>query len=196
LVREARRLGLVGLAGLACAIGAFLVSSQPQDIESSRYLVAVQWFLPLALAPLAQRLGAQRFALVLTPWLACAAAAAAISIDVPKTLRPLPADGLDADDRALRDTMRARGLHGAWAQYWVSYRLTYLFREDPIVVPIDHGESRYAPYDLTVAAGPAVFVLDPLEPRARFDSLVSSLRGSNAHFQLARAGRYLVVEVR
>jgi len=141
-----RRLGLCGVAVSAASVAAFLGSSMPEDFWSSRYFVSLLWAAPLALAPLARRLGPGKLVAVLFPWLTCAVISAVLALDMPRSLRPAPLDGLTPSERALRDSLRVRGVRASTAGYWTAYRLTYLFAERPILVPSAPSEDRYPPY--------------------------------------------------
>ena len=56
------------------------------------------------------------------------------------------AANLTPSERALRDSLRVRGVRASTAGYWTAYRLTYLFAERPILVPSAPSEDRYPPY--------------------------------------------------
>jgi len=193
-----RRMGLCGALAAAGSVAAFLVSGLSQDLWSSRYLVAALWAAPLALAPAAHLLGAGRLLLGLIPWLASATIAACVALEIPASLRPGPLDGLSPDEVALRDFLRNRGVRAGTAQYWVSYRLTYLFGERPIIVPINQEEDRYPPYrDLFRSAGRLAYVFHPSQSSVRIGPVRQMLEGSGKHIvEEARFGPYtaLVVE--
>ena len=118
----------------------------PEDFWSSRYFVSLLWAAPLALAPIGRRLGAGKLSALLFPWFGCAVIAAVLALDIPRSLRPAPLDGLTPAERVFRTSLRLRGVRATAAGYWTAYRLTYLFGERPIVVPTDPSEDRYAPY--------------------------------------------------
>jgi hypothetical protein len=141
-----RRFGLCGTVIAATSVAAFLASSMPEDLWSTRYLIAVLWAAPFALAPAAYLLGPARLLAGLSPWLVSAGIAAALALEMPGSFRPAPFDGLSADERSLRDFLRSRGVRAGAADYWTSYRLTYLFAENPVVIPLDPSQERYAPY--------------------------------------------------
>ncbi len=59
-----------------------------------------------------------------------------------------------------------RGVHAAIADYWVSYRLTFLYEEAVVVVPIHEREDRYRTYrDRYRAASRSAYVFDPKRSR-------------------------------
>ena len=189
-----RRLGLLGAAAAASSLAAFLPSAMPEDLWSSRYLVGLLWFAPFALAPAAAWLGARRLALALSPWIASATIAAALWAGVPAALRPAPFDGLLDEDRALRDFLRERKVPAATAQYWLSYKLAYLFAEDPVVVPLSPNDDRYAPWRATFeSAAQVAYLFHTREPRARASDLIESLRRAHAGYEVRSVGGYTVV---
>jgi hypothetical protein len=175
----ARRLGLLGLAAAASAVGGFLVSAMPSDMWSTRYLTPVIWFAPFALAPLAAWLKPRALAVLLAPYLMVAAVGGWMSYG-PYVNGPLPVRsprGVALDEEALARFLRKRDVRFASAQYWLAYRLTFLFGEDPIVVPMNHQQDRYAPYLEGFRAAPVVaFIFHPSEPRASPGAMEPVLR--------------------
>ncbi len=149
---EMRRLGLFGAAMLPVTIGGFLVSPMVMDHFSSRYLVAILLVAPFALAPLATRFAPRRLAFALAPYLISAAVSGWVSY-APFGLSVHPSLATDA---RLGEMLRERGIHHAVADYWASYRLAFLFREDPIVVPRNEGEDRHRPSRDAFDAAPVV----------------------------------------
>ncbi|MEO5730740.1 MAG: hypothetical protein ABI134_36570, partial [Byssovorax sp.] len=149
---EMRRLGLFGAAVLPVTIGGFLVSPMVMDHFSSRYLVAILLVAPFALAPLATLLAPRRLAFALAPYLISAAVSGWVSY-APFGLSVHPSLATDA---RLGEMLRERGIHHAVADYWASYRLAFLFREDPIVVPRNEGEDRHRPSRDAFDAAPVV----------------------------------------
>jgi hypothetical protein len=139
---EVRRLGAVGVLALPVTIGGFLVSPMVMDHFSSRYLASILLMAPFALAPVASLLGAPRFAAALAPYLVSAAVSGWVSY-APFGVAVHPS--LAVDER-LGAALRERGIRYAMADYWASYRLTFLYREAPIVVPTNEVEDRYRPY--------------------------------------------------
>ena len=147
---EIRRLGLVGAAMVPVTIGGFLVSPMVMDHFSSRYLVAILLLSPFALAPLAAWIGPRRLAL--GPYLISAAVSGWVSY-APFGLSAHPSLATDAH---LGEVLRERGIHVAEADYWASYRLAFLYREDPLVVPTNPAEDRHRPSRDAFEAAPVV----------------------------------------
>lgn len=137
-----RQLGLAGFVAALSSSGGFLLSTWPADIFSDRYLAPAAVAIPFALAPLAWMLGARRFALAFAPsmlallisgWLGCG--------DFVRG--PLPVRtprGAAVDERALRAQLLERGIHAAAADYWLAYRLSFLWQEDPVVANVEGWE--------------------------------------------------------
>jgi hypothetical protein len=183
---EVRRLGLFGFVATASALGGFLVSSMPADMWSARYLAPIVWTAPFALAPVAYVLGPRRFGWGLSVYLAVAAVGGWVSYG-PYVRGPLPMldpRGQAHDEDELAAALRQRGVKYAAAQYWLSYRLTFLFREDPVVIPLADWEDRYPPYRGAFAAAPVVaYLFHPSEPRATPEPYEAELRRAGAKYE-------------
>lgn len=163
-----RRLGGFGFAVAALTVLAFLVSVMVMDLFSSRYLAALVLLSPFALAPLAARLGAKRLLFLLAPYLLGAGLSGWVGygdqVDGARVVT-LPGHGA-ADNLALGRMLEDRGVHAAIADYWVSYRLTFLYEEAVVVVPIHEREDRYRTYrDRYRAASRSAYVFDPKRSR-------------------------------
>ena len=163
-----RRLGLFGALVAVLCLASFLLSTMVMDLFSSRYLAALVLASPFALAPLAFQLRARRLALVLAPYLLGAGTAGWLGYGEEVNgaeVALLPGHG-SRDERALEAMLSARGIHVAIADYWVSYRLTFLYGERIAVVPIHEREDRYAPYRREYAAAArTAYIFDPKRSR-------------------------------
>ena len=107
-------------------------------------------------------------------------------------------NGKAVDELALASALRARGLRYGLADYWVAYRLTFLMREDPILVPWHAELDRYAPYRRAMEAEQTIaYVYDPywsVEDLAyRKSELQSGKGGFEPAFEEFRVGRYSVL---
>jgi hypothetical protein len=170
---ELRRLGLVGALMFPATIGGFLLSPMVMDHFSSRYLASILLAAPFAIAPAAHLLRGRRLALVLAPYLVSAAVSGWVSYR-PFGLSRHPS--LDVDER-LGAALRERGIRYVVADYWASYRLTYAWRENPIVVPKNEVEDRYRPYRERFDAEPVVaYVFDPYRSRERLDEIETKIK--------------------
>lgn len=181
-----RRLGLLGgLVALTSLVG-FLVSSSPVDMWAARYLAPIVWAAPFALAPAAHSLGARRFLPALAPYVIAAAVGGWLSFG-PYVQGPLPVRdprGVATEEAQLGAALRARGVEYAAAQYWLAYRLTFLWHEAPIVVPLDPTTDRYPPYRHAYEEAPIIaYLFDTTDPRADAASCEASLRATGGRYE-------------
>jgi hypothetical protein len=192
-----RQLGLAGALTYPVALGAFLVSVMVMDHFSMRYLAVLTIMLPFAAMPAASLLGTRRFAIVIAPHLVASALCGWIGygpfVRGPRPVRETPEL---RDDYVLFDLLRARGVGYAEADYWASYRLTFLSGERIVVVPTNAGEDRYPPYrrafeDARVFA----YVFDPGRSREDLREAEARLTATNAHVEGLRAGGHTVLLV-
>ncbi len=191
---DVRRLGFVGALTFPLAIGAFLVSVMVMDHFSMRYLAVLTLMTPFAVAPAAKVLGPRRLALVLGPHLLASAIAGWVGYG-PFVRGPMPVTETPElrDDYTLRDLLRARHLRFATADYWASYRLTYLFREEIIVVPSNAAEDRHAAYRRAFEAEPVfAYVYDPGRSREDLAAAEHELVASSARVERTTAGSLTV----
>ena len=175
-----RRLGLVGALMVPAAIGGFLLSPMVMDHFSSRYLASILLLAPFALAPITHLLGGRRFLAAMAPYLVSAAVSGWLSY-APFGLTRHPS--LDVDQK-LGAALRERGIHYAFAHYWASYRLTFEFREDPIVVPTPLAEDRYPPYQAAFEREPVVaYIHDAYRSRGGPEQFELELRRGEWPFE-------------
>jgi hypothetical protein len=141
-------LGLYGVAVLALDVAAFLASPMVMDVFSARYLAAIVLMMPFALAPAASRLKPAVFTALMAPYLVSAGVCGWVGFGGQvRGLSPVRLPGGGAlDEERLQALLRDHSVGHAVADYWVSYRLTFLYRETIEVVPIHPEEDRYAPY--------------------------------------------------
>ncbi len=192
---QVSRVGVFGLTVVGSTVAAFLISTKPEDVWSARYLAPVVLAAPFALAPAYRRLGRWFLVLVL-PYLVSSAVSGwrAYGDWVAGPFPARTAVQTDRDVAALRDLLRQRGVRYGVAQYWLAYRLSFLFGEDPVLVPFDPAEDRYAPYrDGVVAAKAVAFVFHPSEPRARPEPVEATLRQNGTPFERLAVGGFTVL---
>ncbi|MBL8924623.1 MAG: glycosyltransferase family 39 protein [Pseudonocardia sp.] len=194
-----RGLGALGLIGTAASVGGFLVSTMPADLLSARYLAPIVWLAPFTLAPAAHALGARWFAVGIAPLVV------AIGVGGWYAYAPYVHDGIPVrdprgvaqDEVVLADALRAQGIHHAAAQYWLAYRLTFLFDEDPVVVPLAVADDRYRPYRDGFDAAPVVaYVFHPSEPRATPEAVETQLAAEGATYRREEIAGFTVLVVR
>ena len=161
-----RRLGIVGTAQGAVSLLGFLGSPTVSDIWASRMLYPLILSVPFALAPAAYLFRSWRFPVVLSPYLLMIIVAGWRSYGhFADGWLPAGTPRGTADDEAeLAQALRERGIKYATGQYWLAYRLTFLFNENPIVVPLD-SEDRYPRYKEEFdKASRVAYVFHPSQP--------------------------------
>jgi hypothetical protein len=186
---ESRRLhllglGLYGLAVLVLNLAAFLVSPMVMDLFSARYLAAMVLMAPFALAPAAARVNREILAGLLAPYLVSAMASGWLGFGREvKGLFPVRlASGGASDEERLQVLLRERGVEHAIADYWVAYRLTFLYREAIEVVPLHPEEDRYAPYRRAFDSAKRVaYVFDARRSREQLESMREELATHGAY---------------
>jgi hypothetical protein len=194
-----RRLGVVGLIVCGCSLGGFCLSEMPEDVWSVRYLSPILWSAPFALAPAAFLLRGRSLALLLGPYLVSAAVAGWLSWgDSTKAIVPtLTARGQAAEESQLGAYLRDKGIEAGAAQYWLAYRLTFLFHENPVVIPLRPREDRYEPYRRKFAMAPTkVYIFHPSEPRAIPDPYEATFRSTGVHFERVVIAGFTLLIVR
>jgi hypothetical protein len=183
-----RRTALFGAGAAGTALGGFLVSGWPSDMWSTRYLAPILWAMPFTLIPLIKRLRPRGFAVLLAPYLAVAAVGGWLSygayVDGPWPR--LDARGAATDEDQVAQYLRERGYEYGFAQYWLAFRLTFLWQEHPIIASFEW--DRYPPYRISATSAPKqAFIFHPSEPRASPAMVLPALR--------SRPGKTEVVEV-
>jgi hypothetical protein len=183
---------------LPITVGAFLFSLMVMDAYSMRYLASVVLFSPFALAPLVERLQAKRAAIALSPYLVVAAIGGWLGYGrFVDGWRVRIEPGRAEDERMLFASMHERGVTSAMADYWISYRLTFLSHEQLLVVPTHAKEDRYGPYREAFAAAPVVaYFFDPVRSREAPDSIEAHLRSAGVDFDRSErleVGRYVAL---
>lgn len=189
-----RRLGFMGSLTYPTTIGAFLVSVMVMDHFAMRYLATLTLLLPIASIPAATMFGTRRFAFLLAPHLVASALCGWIGYgSFARGVVPVVDTAQVRDDASLFDLLRVRGIRHAQADYWVSYRLTFLSREQVIVVPNNQAEDRYAPYRQAFEAAPSyAYIFDPARSREDIQARELLLLQSSAHLEKVTVGRLTV----
>jgi hypothetical protein len=194
-----RRLATLGAIMLPVTLGAFAVSVMVMDRLSARYLVAIVLMAPFALAPALAFIGPRRFALLLAPYLLSSAVAGWLSYgDDIHGVRPVRHDSSTSDEARLHELLQEQGLSFGVADYWVAYRLTFLFGEEQVVVPWHEQLDRYSPYRRAFALRSRVaYIFDPWRSKEELAKREAAIRAGQTEFaprfQSLRAGRYTVL---
>jgi hypothetical protein len=173
------RLFAFGFTALVVTVTSFQLSVMVMDHFSMRYLAAMILGFPFLVAPALEHLRLRRGVGMLVPYLAVAGAAGWLShgpyVQGP---RPVLSDaGRAADEAHLQGTLAGLGVTAATADYWSSYRLTFLFREAIPVVPLHDSQDRYPPYRETYGRARTVaYVFDALRSFEDREKTVADLR--------------------
>ena len=191
---EVSRLGLLGSGAAVTSVLGFLLSGMPDDMWAARYLAPIVWLAPFALAPLAYLFTTRGIGVVLAPYLTVAAMGGWLSFGhyVNGPLPRLDPRGQAKDELEVANFLRSRQVEAASAQYWLSYRLTFLYLENPIVVPL--ADDRYPPYrDTFNRASRVAYVFHPSEPRARPEQVLPSLVAQGGRVERAEIAGFTVL---
>jgi hypothetical protein len=192
---EVARLGLLGAGAAAAAVLGFLLSGITYDMWAVRYLAPIVWLAPFALAPLAYLVvSATGLGLVLLPYLSVAAIGGWLSFG-HYVNGPLPRRdrrGQAREELVVARFLRSRHITLAAAQYWLSYRLTFLYQEDPIVVPL--ADDRYPPYrEAFDHASTVAYIFHPSEPRAIPAQVLPSLVAQGGRVERVQIATFTVL---
>lgn len=175
----AKSFGLFGSLGALAALGGFLASNRPGDMWAARYLAPLVWLAPFALVPWAQALRPRGLTALLAPYLVSAAIGGWMSFGA-WSVTPR---GSAAEELRLGETLRARGIEVAHAPYWLAYRLTFLWQEQPVVLSLD--EDRRPEYRTETAnAKKVAYVFHPSEPRSTPEQVLPTLTGPVERLEL------------
>jgi predicted nucleic acid-binding protein len=141
----------------------FLFSVMPMDRHASRYLVALVLVLPFMLLVVGNFVGTRWLALMLCPLVASYAVSGWLAYEpFVDGVRIVDAGWEHNEARLLRELSR-RGIRFGIADYWAAYRLTFMFQEQVIVVPLHESQDRYAPYRRALSEGSRyAYIFDPL----------------------------------
>ena len=86
------------------------------------------------------------------------------------------------------------GLQGTFG---LAYRLTFLFDEDPVVVPLAGADDRYRPYRDGFEAAPVVaYLFHPSEPRAKWETTAAQLDAQGVAYRREEISGFTVLVVR
>ncbi len=118
--------------------GLFLVSAAHVDTQSYRYLIP--WYAGLSVAWAAGSL-----ALARRKVLASLVVGAMIAVHGWQQILWHDKLAPDTQSLAVLDCLRRHGIRGGYAEYWTSYKLTFLAREEIIIAPTT-GIDRYPAY--------------------------------------------------
>jgi len=192
-----RRLGIFGVLVTASTLGAFVVSVMPNDQWGTRYLAPMILVLPLTLAPAVYRLRtARRAALAIAIYTVSAAVGGWMSygLDYRRDIWPAPTTvGQAEEEKQLAAFLRQQGILVGAAQYWLAYRLTFLFQEKHLIVPLEPLQDRYPPYRKAFDdAREVAYIAHPSMPWITGPNLAMDLYGRHARYERYLVARYTV----
>jgi hypothetical protein len=183
-----RRLGMFGLITTVLTLAAFVFSVMPADLWSVRYLGPIFWAVPFALAPLAHWLGQRTFTLAILPWLIVGGISGWRSYQSPFT-----ADDL-SEEHQLIEHLKTNHIKYAAADYWLAYRLTFVSREEVIVVPIDPLDDRYEQYRRQFLNEPkTALIFHPSWSRQSQQTFERSLQEQHITYRSQQLGKFTIV---
>src|SRR5262249_14311534 len=130
-------------------------------------------------------LGARRFAMAIAPYVAASAIAGWVGYGpFVRGIAPVRIDAGVTDEERLFVALGDRGVRYGLADYWVSYRLTFLAREALVVVQTNASEDRYAPYRAQLEQAQTVaYVYDPYRSREEAGSFERRVATGQTPFQ-------------
>ena len=146
-------------------------------VSTSTLLAILFAALPLA-KRFESRASMRGFALLFMPWVVASAIGGWVGYG-PFVHGLAPVNGMPTlkDDIALIEAMKGQGVRFALADYWASYRLTFLSKEELVVVPLHEGQDRYRPYrDQLERAAKVAYVFDPERSFENRDEALANFR--------------------
>jgi len=155
--RTSRRLAWCGAGWMGVSLIGFVFTNRAMDMMSARYLVPVLLGFPLVAAPALDRLvrqGRTKPAMALLLLVVAHFGVAGwrgYGGWLEGGLPHVTSYGSGADERALLAALQQRGVEAATGDYWVAYRLTFLW-EERLPVPPSYGTERYGPYRQRLAS--------------------------------------------
>ena len=186
----------MGFVVTLSTIAGFMVSRMPIDMWSARYLAPVLWFAPLTAAPLAASLK-KRFLLALILPFSILSGLNAWHFMKPCVdgIRPVYVIGKQVeDDRALEIALLKSRVRYAAADYWTAYRLTFLFHEKIIVVPLDPNRDYYQPFRKEYeAAIQKAYIFSASDNRVKPDLYERQLKENRVSYRRTQVGGYTVL---
>jgi hypothetical protein len=196
---QVRRLGMFGFAVAACTIAGFLASpdTPTTGLWATRFLTPIIWAAPFALAPVAYLAGTKRLALGIAPYLVAAAVGGWLGFG-PYVRGPAivhSPHGVAAEEAQLGALLRQRGIDYAAADYWLAYRLTFLWGEEPIVIPlIPPGGERYLPYQRGFdGATEVAYIFHPYAQRTEPASYARGLAEAGIRYEQQHVGDFTIL---
>jgi hypothetical protein len=173
------RWGIVGVFGVLLTFVGFLGSVMVMDQFSMRYLAAATLLLPFALVPFARKLPMWVLLSLLGMHLQATAISGWVSF-TPYVAGALPVRstiGSGAAETKLVAFLQEQEVDVAEADYWASYRLSFLAQERIVVVPTNATEDRYPPHRIRfLDATKVAYIHDAFRSRESVDTARKTAR--------------------
>jgi hypothetical protein len=191
---EWRRLWAFATLTFVLTFIGFLFSMMPMDLYASRYLVSLVLVTPLLLGVWSQALRARWLVALSAPMILSFALSGWLGFEPLVRGHSIVDARLETNEAQLLAELRRRDIKVAMADYWAAYRLTFLFQERVIVVPLHASQDRYAPYRQEfLRAERYAYIFDRRrseESQRTLDEHVA--RGQEARFHVGPFDVYLV----
>ena len=189
-----RRLGLLGSAVAFSSLAGFTVSLAVEDMWTARLLAPVVLAVPFAIAPLGFWFRGPRLLAVLSPYLFAIAVGGWLTfgmfVDGPFPRRT--PRGVADEEAQVAAMLVKRGIRYGTAHYWLAYRLTFIFQERPIIVPLD-SEDRYPRYRAEFNATPVVaYIFHPSQPWLDPNVYEEKLKKERAEYEKIRMFEFTI----
>jgi hypothetical protein len=190
-----RAVGFAAACTFPLALVAFLLSVMVMDHFSMRYLVVLTLMTPFVVSPAAYALGPKRFALAFAPHVAASAVAGWIGYGpFVHGFRPVRETAELRDDYAAIGMLHGRGIKYAMADYWASYRLTFLSQESLVVVPKNPAEDRYWNYRRAFEAEHVwAYIFDPNRSREDLAEAEDEITKASASVEKVKVGELTIL---
>lgn len=193
---EIRRLGALGVVVAASCFAGFSISAVASDMWAGRLLAPVVLTMPFVLAPGAYLLRGWRFAAVMSPYVAALLVAGWVGFGpFVDGLRPQVTDHCSGErEMQVAAALRQRGVKMAAGHYWLAYRLTFLFQENPVVAPIE-SEDRYPPYRTGFNDRVVAYLFHADQPWLTADQYEARFRASGQRVERQRVADFDILYV-
>ncbi|HVS00708.1 MAG TPA: glycosyltransferase family 39 protein [Thermoanaerobaculia bacterium] len=172
----------------------FVLSPNPQDVLSNRYLLPWLSSLPVLAGAFLVRIGRRSKIAALAAALLLVGFPAAQAVDVARMAGYLGpglriADQPETLEWVLR-YLRKEGIRGAYAPYWLSYEATFLSGEQIVVAPLQDWD-RYPAYTQTVnGLSRVAYIFE--RGSGQEATFLARLRESGKRYEARRIGRHAV----
>jgi hypothetical protein len=146
-----RILGLFGTTVIAVSLLGFLVSFMAIGSGASRYLTPLIFVSPFLLTAVLRKKGMGFVRVFVIPYLVANSVMFLSDLYASRQRGPVfNPTGLTSQEKDLKNFLLEKNVHYGFIDYWLAYRLTFLLREEIILVPHDPATDRYSLYRKSV----------------------------------------------